>query len=248
MALSWTMDKLGPLCRSAEDCALILRAVNGPDGRDNHVIEAPFDWDAGRDVRRLRVGYIKADYEGDTPDDPRNPARAERRRQDRKTAAEALRVIRALGVQLVPIEMPALDTSPIDFVLTTEAAAAFDDLVLSDRFDGMSAEPERSGWVGSLRLHQLVPAVAYIQANRARYRLMETFAKVFDGLDLFVGSRLSVTNLTGHPEISLVPGFNAQGQPDSLRFTGRLFGEEDILLLAHAFQRVTDYHLKRPPL
>lgn len=248
MALSWTMDKLGPLCRSAEDCALVLKAIQGPDDRDNHVIEAPFDWDAGRDVRRLRVGYIKADYEGEIPDDPRNPARVERRRQDRKTAQEALAVIQSLGVKLVPIEMPALDTAPIDFVLTTEASAAFDDLVLSDRFDQMSAEPERSGWVGSLRLHQLVPAVAYIQANRARYRLMEAFAKVFDGIDLFVGSRLSVTNLTGHPEISLVPGFNAQGQPNSLRFTGRLFGEEDILRLAHAFQGVTDYHLKRPPL
>ncbi len=248
MALSWTMDKLGPLCRSAEDCALVLKTINGPDGRDNHVIDAPFDWDAGRDVRRLRVGYVKADHGSAVPDDPRNPARAERQRQARKTAAEALQVIRSLGVTLIPIEMPKMDTAPIDFVLTTEASAAFDELVLSDRFDGMSAEPERSGWVGSLRLHQLVPAVAYIQANRARYRLMETFAGVFSGIDLFIGSQLGVTNLTGHPEISLVPGFNAQGQPASLRFTGRLFGEEDILLLAHAFQLATDFHLRRPPL
>ncbi len=246
MALSWTMDKLGPLCRTAEDCALVLHAINGPDGKDNHVIDAPFDWDAGWDVRRLRVGYVKADYEGEIPTDPQNPQRAERMKEARKTALEALEVIRSLGVKMVPIVMPKMDTAPIDFVLTTEAAAAFDELVLSDRFDQMTAEPERSSWVGSLRQHQFVPAVAYIQANRARYRLMETFAKVFDGIDLFIGSQLGVTNLTGHPEISLVSGFNALGQPSSLRLTGRLFGEEDILLLAHAFQKKTDFHLRRP--
>jgi Asp-tRNA(Asn)/Glu-tRNA(Gln) amidotransferase A subunit family amidase len=99
-----------------------------------------------------------------------------------------------------------------------------------------------------MRQHEFVPAVQYIQANRARTRLMESFAKVFEGIDLFVGSQLGVTNLTGHPEISLVSGFNTQGQPLSLRLTGRLFGEEDILLLAHAFQGKTEYHLRRPKL
>jgi Asp-tRNA(Asn)/Glu-tRNA(Gln) amidotransferase A subunit family amidase len=248
MALSWTMDKLGPLCRAAEDCALVLKVLNGPDGKDNHVLDVPFDWDANRDVKTLRVGFVKADYEGEIPVDPQNPQRAERLKEARKFNQAALDVVRSLGVKLVPIEMPRFDTAPIDFVLTTEAAAAFDELVLSDRFDQMSAEPERSSWVGSLRLHELVPAVQYIQANRARYKLMESFAKVFDGIDLFLGSQLGVTNLTGHPEISLVPGFDGKGQPASVRFTGRLFGEEDILLLAHAFQRKTDFHLKRPKL
>jgi Asp-tRNA(Asn)/Glu-tRNA(Gln) amidotransferase A subunit family amidase len=248
MALSWTMDKLGPLARTAEDCAVVLKAVAGPDGRDNHVIDAPFDWDVKRDVSRLRVGYVKSDTEGDIADDPKNAARVQRMRESRPNAVEALGVIRSLGVKLVPLEMPAMDTSAIDFVLTTEAAAAFHDLAVSDRFDQMSAEPERSAWVGSLRLHEFVPAVQYIQANRARYRLMETFARVFEGIDLFVGSRLGVTNLTGHPEISVVSGFNAQGQPRSLNLTGRLFGEEDLLLLAHAYQGQTGHHLKRPKL
>jgi len=248
MALSWTMDKIGPLCRTAEDCALVLRAIIGPDRKDNHVIDAPFDWDAGREVRTLRVGFIKSDYEGEIPEDPQNPERAQRMRDARKFNQEALAVIKGLGVKLIPIEMPKLDTAPIDFVLTTEASAAFDELVRSERLEEMSAEPERSNWVRSLRLHEFVPAVQYIQANRARFRLMEAFAKVYDGIDLFVGSQLSLTNLTGHPEISLVHGFNSQGQPTSLRLTGRLFGEEDILLLAHAFQHKTGYHLKRPSL
>jgi Asp-tRNA(Asn)/Glu-tRNA(Gln) amidotransferase A subunit family amidase len=248
MALSWTMDKLGPLCRTAEDCALVLKAIIGPDGKDNHVIDAPFDWDAARSAATLKVGYVKADYEGDIPDDPQNAPRVQRMRDARKNGLESLAVIRSMGVPLVPVEMPKFDTSPIDFILTAEAAAAFHELVISDRFDAMTAEPERSSWVGSMRQHELVPAVQYIQANRARYRLMESFARVFEGIDFFIGSQLGVTNLTGHPEISLVSGFNAQGQPQSLRLTGRLFGEEDILLLAHAFQQKTDFHLQRPKL
>jgi Asp-tRNA(Asn)/Glu-tRNA(Gln) amidotransferase A subunit family amidase len=159
-----------------------------------------------------------------------------------------LDVIKNLGVTLIPIEMPKADSGPIDFVLSTEAAAAFDDLVRSERFDQMTAEPERSAWVRSLRMHEFVPAVSYIQANRARYRLMEAFDGIFKGIDVFIGSRLGVTNLTGHPEINLVSGFNSQGQPASFRLTGRLFGEEEMLLLARAFQDKTGYHLKRPAL
>jgi Asp-tRNA(Asn)/Glu-tRNA(Gln) amidotransferase A subunit family amidase len=136
----------------------------------------------------------------------------------------------------------------MDFILTVEAAAAFDELIRSDKLDMMSADPERSAWVGSLRLHRFVPAVEYIQANRARYRLMQEFAKVFAGIDLFLGSALGVTNMTGHPEISLPSGFDAKGQPMSLRFTGKLWGEEDMLLLAMAYQGKTDWNRKRPPL
>jgi len=248
MALSWTMDKIGPLCRTAEDCALVLKAICGPDGKDNHLIDAPFDWDAGRDRRKLRVGYIKADYEGDIPDDPKNPDRVKRMREIRKFSQDALAVIRTLGVNLIPLELPKVSSSAMDFLLTTEGAAAFDDLIRSDKLEMMSAEPERSSWVGSFRLHRFVPAVEYIQANRARYRLMEEFHKVFETIDLFIGSSLGVTNMTGHPEISLPHGFDSKGQPASLRLTGKLFGDEDILLVAHAFQSKTDHHSKRPKL
>jgi Asp-tRNA(Asn)/Glu-tRNA(Gln) amidotransferase A subunit family amidase len=246
MALSWTMDKLGTLCRTAEDCALVLKAIHGPDGKDNHVVPAPFDWDATRDVRKLRAGYIKADYEGAIADDPKNPDRVQRQREIRKFNVAALEVFKGLGVNLIPIELPKVSSSDIDFILTTEAAAAFDELIRGDKLDMMSAEPERSSWVNSFRLHRFVPAVEYIQANRARYRLMQEFAKVFDKIDLFIGSSLGVTNMTGHPELSLPSGFDAKGQPASLRLTGRLFGEEDMLLLARAFQNKTDHHLKRP--
>jgi Asp-tRNA(Asn)/Glu-tRNA(Gln) amidotransferase A subunit family amidase len=248
MALSWTMDKIGTICRTAEDCAVVFRTICGLDGKDNTLVDVPFNWNAGADVKKLRVGYVKAAFEGEIPDNPENPQRVQRQREMRKFDQEALQVIRSLGVILKPIELPKMTTDAIDFVLTVEAAAAFDDLVRSDKLDMMSAEPERSSWVGSFRLHRFVPAVEYIQANRARYRLMEEYAALFSGLDLFVGSALSATNLTGHPEISIPHGFDSKGQPTSLRFTGKLFGESEILMLAHAFQQKTDHHLKRPKL
>ena len=136
----------------------------------------------------------------------------------------------------------------MDFLLTTEAAAAFDDLVRSGKLDLMSAEPERSAWVGSFRLHEFVPAVQYIQANRARYRLMEAYHEFFKSMDVLVGSALGPTNLTGHPEMAFPHGFDSKGQPAVLRLTGKLFGDADILLLAPAFQQRTDFHLKRPKL
>ena len=248
MALSWTMDKIGPLCRTAEDCAIVLHAIQGPDGRDNTVLDVPFVWDAGRDIRKLRVGYLKSDVEKEVPDDPKNPDRARRAREAQAMTKASLETIRGLGAKPVPVDLPKLGSGPMDFLLTTEAAAAFDDLVRGDSLDLMSAEPERSAWVGSFRLHEFVPAVQYIQANRARFRLMEAYHEFFKDMDVLVGSALGPTNLTGHPEIAFPHGFDSKGQPAVLRLTGSLFGDADILLLAHAFQRRTDFHRKRPKL
>jgi Asp-tRNA(Asn)/Glu-tRNA(Gln) amidotransferase A subunit family amidase len=248
MALSFSMDKIGPLCRTAEDCAVVLHAIQGPDGRDNSVVDVPFAWNAGRDIRKLRVGYLKSDVEKEIPDDPKNPDRVLRMRETQAFNKASLEILRALGVKTVPVELPKMGSGPMDFLLTTEAAAAFDGLIRSDRLDLMSAEPERSAWVGSFRQHELVPAVQYIQANRARYRLMEAFHEFFKDMDVLVGSALGPANLTGHPEVAFPQGFDSKGQPAVLRLTGRLFGEADILLLAHAFQQKTDFHLKRPKL
>jgi Asp-tRNA(Asn)/Glu-tRNA(Gln) amidotransferase A subunit family amidase len=246
MALSWTMDKIGPIARTAEDCAVVLYAIQGPDGRDNAVLDVPFAWDVRRDVRKLKVGYLKSDIEREVPDDPKNPDRVLRLKEGQAFTKASLDIIRGLGVEPLPVELPKMGSGPMDFLLTTEAAAAFDDLVRSGKLDLMSAEPERSAWVGSFRLHEFVPAVQYIQANRARYRLMEAYREFFEEMDVLVGSALGPTNLTGHPEIAFPHGFDSKGQPAVLRLTGRLFGDADILLLAHAFQQRTDFHLQRP--
>jgi Asp-tRNA(Asn)/Glu-tRNA(Gln) amidotransferase A subunit family amidase len=247
MALSFSMDKIGPLCRAAEDCAVVLHAIAGPDGRDNTVLDMPFAWDAGRDVRKLKVAYLASDIEREIPDDPKNPDRVRRMKEGQAFNKASLEIVRGLGVEPVPVELPKMGSGPMDFLLTAEGAAAFDDLVRGGQLDLMSAEPERSGWVGSFRLHEFVPAVQYIQANRARYRLMEAYHEFFKTIDVLIGSALGPTNLTGHPEIAFPQGFDSKGQPAVLRLTGKLFADADILLLAHSFQQKTDFHLKRPP-
>jgi Asp-tRNA(Asn)/Glu-tRNA(Gln) amidotransferase A subunit family amidase len=250
MALSWSMDKIGPLCRSAEDCALVLSAIHGPDGKDNSLIDVPFNWDATADVKKLRVGYLKSRFEGEIADDPNNPnpQRLEQQRAARKLNDAALAVFRSLGIQLKPIELPALPDADLGFILSVESAAAFDDITRNNQVESMTKPPESSSWPGTFRLHRFVPAVEYLQANRLRYKMMEDFSKVFADIDLFLGNSLGVTNLTGHPELCIPHGFNAQGQPTALNITGKLFGEQEILLLAHAFQSKTDHHLKRPKL
>ena len=126
MALSWSMDKIGPMCRAAEDCALVFDAIQGPDGRDNAVLDVPFNWDAAADVTRLRVGYLRSAFEDDIEDDPENPQRVASRRRYLANNRAALDAIRGLGVQVAPFDLPDLPTQAIGFILGTEAAAAFD--------------------------------------------------------------------------------------------------------------------------
>ncbi len=248
MSLSWTMDKIGPMCRSAEDCAIVLHAINGPDGHDNSLVDVPFNWDATADPTTLRVGYLREAIEGEILEDADDPEVAARRREQRARDLQALEVLRTLGIEPRPIDLPELPTRALGFILTTEAAAAFDDLTRSDRTESMLAEPESSRWPDAFREHRFVPAVEYLQANRVRSRLMLAMQEVFVDLDVFVGSDLGLTNLTGHPEICLPHGFRTDGTPTSLSLTGKLFGEAELVLLAHAFQRRTDHHVQRPPL
>ena len=247
MALSWTMDKLGPMCRSAEDCALVFDAICGPDGKDNTIIDVPFNWDATADVTKLRVGYLSSAFEGAIIEDPENPDRAEGERQTRQNNQAALQTIRSLGVKVTRFELPDVPTEAIGFILGTEAAAAFDGPTRIAQLNLMKEPPEESRWPDRFRASRFVPAVEYIQANRLRMRVMQEVDEAMSDLDLFIGSNLGVTNLTGHPEISMPSGF-FQGSPTSLRLTGKLFGEPEILLLAHAFQGKTDHHLKHPTL
>ncbi|MCK5377390.1 MAG: amidase, partial [Acidobacteria bacterium] len=251
MALSWSMDKLGPMCRGAEDCALVFEAIHGSDGLDPTVEDRPFVWDADLDVRSLRVGYLKALFEGepelDEDADEEDRAAA---REWRALDLQALDVLRSLGIELLPIELPDLPVSALSFILSAEAGAAFDDLTRSGRDDLLVRQIE-DAWPNVFRQARTIPAVEYIQANRVRTLLMREMERLLEGIDLWVspsfgGSNLLLTNLTGHPAVVLPNGFRGNGTPTSITFNGRLFGEAEILAVARTYQEATGFHLRHP--
>ncbi len=237
MALSWTMDKLGPLCRSATDCGLVLGAIYGPDGKDPTVSDRPFAWSPSRGLKGLRIGYLKSGFEAD--------------HLTKAFDNQALDVLRGLGVDLIPVELPAdLPIGALRIILTAEAAAAFDDLTRSGKDDQMVLQT-RIAWPNTFRTSRFIPAVEYIQANRIRTLLMQKMDEMMDPVDVFVtpsfaGNVLIATNLTGHPALVMPNGFNPDGTPVSLSFIGRLFGEADLLSVGEAYQAATDFHHRRP--
>jgi Asp-tRNA(Asn)/Glu-tRNA(Gln) amidotransferase A subunit family amidase len=235
MTLAWTQDTVGPICRSAEDCALVFDAIYGPDGKDNTVLDVPFNWDASADVTKLRVGYMRPAAEGAIDE------------ETRRNNEDALRVIRSLGVTVVPFALPDVPIEAIDFIRYAETAAAFDDVTRTGVMAEVERGPEQSRRPDEIRAAYFIPAVEFIQANRLRMRVMEQVDEALGDLDLFIGSNQALTNRTGHPVISVPNGFS-QGSPTALHVTGKLFGEQEILLLAHAFQANTNFHLKHPRL
>jgi Asp-tRNA(Asn)/Glu-tRNA(Gln) amidotransferase A subunit family amidase len=240
MALSWSMDKLGPIARTVEDCAIVLDAIRGPDGLDPTVIDAPLALRPDLAPGTIRVGYL-ADLFADNAGsgDP-----------SRDLDCAALDVLRAAGFSLIPIALPAREVSPLGLILSVEAAAAFQELTLSGR-DDLLARQIRNAWPNVFRAAAFIPAVEYIQANRQRLLLMRDFAALFDDVDVYVtpsfgGSGLLMTNLTGHPQLVVPNGFSASGAPRSLSFVGRLFGEAELVAVARAYQDRTDWHRRRP--
>jgi len=249
MALSWTMDKLGPICRSVEDCALVLGAIYGPDEKDNSVIAADYHWDATLSPRSLRVGYLKSAF--DLPQvDPKDEKRTLHSTKSFDDAA--LEVLRRLGINLIPVEVPALNYDAMRLVLTAEAAAAFDELTRSDR-DKQLVQQGKGDWANTFRTARFIPAVDYMNANRARTVAIQAWDALMKTVDVIVTptsasglSQLVATNLTGHPAVILPNGFREDGTPVSLTFLGGLFEEGKLLAVAHAYQQATSFHLKHP--
>jgi Asp-tRNA(Asn)/Glu-tRNA(Gln) amidotransferase A subunit family amidase len=224
MALSWTMDKIGPLCRSVEDCALVFGAIHGADRLDPTAVDRPFSWPPKTPLKELKVGFVGKD--DDRPE---------------------LKVLKSLGVTLVPITLPQRQAQVIvNTILTSESGAAFDELIRPGHLDKIGAL-----WPTSFQVSHFIPAVDYIRANRLRTLLMREMAKVMETVDLYVGGGdLGIANLTGHPTVCLPNGFVKRGGPDvpnSLTFTGRLYGEAELLAVAKAYQDATGHHTKRPP-
>jgi Asp-tRNA(Asn)/Glu-tRNA(Gln) amidotransferase A subunit family amidase len=275
MALAWSMDKIGPIARTAEDCALILSAIHGPDGQDRSVRDYPFNWDATLRPASLRVGYAKSAF--DLPErDPASPDKWVHR--TRTEDAAALAVLERLGAKLVPVELPKFDLGSATLVLEPEAGAAFENLVLSGKvLDLVQQGP--NAWPNTFRSAEFIPAVDYVNANRARALLMKQWWELFREFDVIItptgaAGQLTMTNLTGNPAVIVPHGFKealplAPASPPSpadtsrhtdtttptqrpltpvsLTFLGPLYQEEGPLALAQAFQTVTDFHTRVPP-
>ena len=263
MALSWTMDKIGPMCRSVEDCALVFNAIYGPDGRDDSVVDAPFEWNPDVPLSKLRIGYVKTEFEAQVADgrgggrgDAGGRGRGgltpeQQRAQDEarlKILNGMLEVYRKAGAAIQPIEVPALDiTAALNFILSVEAAAAFDDLTRSKEI----GDPSLNTWPNTFRTSRYVPAVEYIRAQRVRAVVIRDMDRLMSDYDVFIsstGSRsLGLTNLTGHPAIALRAGF-LEETPVDFMITGRLYDEATLLRVALAHEQATKWHERVPNL
>ena len=237
MALSWTMDKIGPLCRNVEDCAIILHAIYGPDGKDHTVFDIPFNYVPETDFSTLKIGVLSQEFNKDTSiNKPFNNA--------------ALEQIKKMGATLVPIDLPGFPYMDMSILLMCEAASAFDDLTLSNR-DDLMVQQNKDRWPNLFRAAHFIPATEYIRANRLRYLLIQQMDQLMKKADVIIapslaGDNLLVTNLTGHPTVVIPNGFIDPKTPTSIVFTGQLFGEGKLLSIAKKYQDATGFHKKHP--
>jgi Asp-tRNA(Asn)/Glu-tRNA(Gln) amidotransferase A subunit family amidase len=288
MALSWSMDKIGPIARSVEDCALVLHAIAGPDGRDLGVHSTAFNADLTLDPRKLRVGYLKSAFDVPTfqplPKDEAQTLSAadratrehehradfERRAYDAKYEAATLDRLRGMAITLTPCELPPFHFSALLNILGAEAAAAFDELTLSGR-DALLTGQKPFDWPNQFRMARFIPAVDYIQAQRARTLAMAQMHELFTRFDVIVapsgGTQLSATNLCGQPAVIVPNGLRGDdappppstedgaldnvggpGTPVSITFLAPLYGEAKACVLANAYQQMAGFTRLHPKL
>jgi len=239
MSLSWSMDKVGPLARNAEDCAIVLSVIQGKDKNDLTTVDLPFGVNWNKDIKKLKVAYLQKDIEKDTTDSGNN-------------LRNALKVFKEMGVDPIAVEMPKdVPFRGFDIILRAEAGAFFDDLVRSGEVDIMVEQDQRSR-ANSLRQSRFIPAVEYLQANRQRQVLMQKMQELMKDYDVLISpsfgnDQLLATNLTGHPVIALPTGLDKKNHPTSLTLVGKLYDEASILLLAKAFQDNSSFDELHPP-
>jgi Asp-tRNA(Asn)/Glu-tRNA(Gln) amidotransferase A subunit family amidase len=238
MALSWSMDKIGPICRNAEDLAIVFNTIYGPDEIDQTLYDVPFNYSNQINLSGLKIGYLKSDFDNEY--------------DFYKNDSLTLKMIEDLGADLIPIELPKIDVTSLSFILSAEAAAAFDELTRTNQ-DKMLVRQIKNAWPNVFRSARLIPAVEYINANRIRSLLIGEMQDLMERVDVYLapsweGDNLLLTNLTGHPCVVLPNGFSEEGTPTSINFMGKLFDEGTLIAVAKAYQNATDHHLKHPEL
>lgn len=241
MALSWSMDKVGPICRSAFDCALVFKSLLGPDGFDQSVTDYPFNYNSSIDIKKLNVGFLESLFGKED--------------ENRVNDSISLSEFRKMGITITPVVLPDSATIPVKslaLILVAEAAAAFDDLTRTNKDDILNLQ-DKNAWPNIFRAAQFIPAVQYIQANRLRYKLIQEMYTVMKQYDViispsFAGNQSLLTNLTGNPCVVVPNGFDKKGHPTSISFIGNLYDEATLLAFAKVFQDATDFNKQRPPL
>ncbi|MBD8488928.1 amidase [Echinicola sp. CAU 1574] len=239
MALSWSMDKIGPISRSALDNGIVLSVINGVDKKDKSTIPAAFNYNVDKSAKELKIGYFSEFFKTKKP--------------NRDNENEVLDVLRAQGFQLKSIALETqLDVNSMILMLMAEGAAAFDSLTRSGDDDLLVAQ-HKNAWPNLFRAARFIPAVEYIQASRFRAQLIEEMHALFKDYDVIItpsfgGNQLLITNLTGHPALCMPNGFNDQGSPTSITFLANLYEEEKLIMLGRLYQEGTSWDEKRPPL
>ena len=242
MPVSWSLDKVGPMCRSVEDCAVVLEAIRGPDGQDLAVTDHPFNWDGNRSLEDIRVGYLQDAFEVDRSGDDGD--------EGRENDLASLDVLREVGIDLRPVRLPESAGMDALQMLLVDEAAAFDELVLTGRIDLLIQDREEPEDM-LMRVARLIPAVEYLQMNRQRMLMMQETAEALQDVDVYVaphggGPTTSANNLTGHPGITVPNGFAPDGTPTGILFVGQLYAEAEAMAVAKAYQDATDWHTRRP--
>ncbi|MEI6343095.1 MAG: amidase [Verrucomicrobiota bacterium] len=237
MALCPSLDKLGVLARTAEDSALVLSVIQGPDGEDPAAVNAGFRWDDVASIRGFKVGVLRADLAREKGGESRHES--------------ALAALRELGVELHDVQLPSHPREPLMLILHAEASASFEPWVRDGRAEGL-VQQEDWNWPNQFRAARLVPAVEYLEANRARWLLAREMERILSRFDAVVappwaGDALMFSNFSGHPCVVLPDGAKDGGKPNTFCLLGRWFGEERLLKVARAYQKATPWHRARPP-
>lgn len=237
MALCWSLDKIGPICRTVEDCALILDAIRGSDPGDACAVDLPFNFNANQSLKGRRIGYVSQWFES-------------RRATD--IDRHCLELIKRSKVEMVPLEFPEFPYGELITILNVEAAAAFEELTLSNRDDELVWQDPQA-WPNSFRQSWFVPAIELIQAERLRRQVCEVMAEQFTKVDAivgpsFAGAMLLITNNTGHPSITFRSGFRSNNRPTSFTIWGNLYDEGTICRLAIELEKQLDVWRVRPEL
>lgn len=239
MTLSWSLDKVGPICRSAEDAAVVFYHLKGKDAADPASVDMPFNYTGKAEWQNLRIGYAKNYFD--------------RIRDTTANEYKVLNALKAMGVQLIPLSFPDSSIYSFDMmgiVIGSESAAAFDAFTRSGLDDQMTRQ-NRSDWPNSFRAWRFIPAVEYINANRHRYLMMRAMDQFFKQVDVlitptFSGNQMAITNLTGHPALCFPTGVGRSNLPTSITLLGRLFDEATLLAVGKAIQEATGWHNKHP--